>query len=102
MDIRNIADNGNVERSGKRLERASSQRTGEGPSVVRDEAKISAGSRETAAAVEGLAARARKDDPAREIKLAVAMKKLMGGEFDGPAVHGETAQRLLDSKFLTA
>ena len=102
MDIRNIGNNGNVERSGDRPKRAESQRGSDAPSIVRDEAKISAGSRETAAAVEALAERARKDGPDREIMITVAMTKLMGGDLDGPAVHAETAQRVLGAKFLTA
>lgn len=101
MDIRNIGDKVSVERSGDRSKRAETRR-GDEPSVVRDEAKISAGSRATAAAVEGLAGRAQRDDAEREAKVAAAIKKLANGELSNHAVHAETAQRVLDSKFLTA
>ena len=101
MDIRNIGGKGSVERSGDRPKRAETRRDDE-PSVVRDEAKISAGSRATAAAVEGHAERARKDDAERGTKIAAAMKKLMNGELNEHAVTAETAQRVVDSKFLTA
>jgi hypothetical protein len=101
MDIRNIGNNGNVERNGERPKRAEAKR-GELPSTMRDEAKISAGSRATAASVDGLARRARKADADREAVVAAATQKLENGELDSPAVHTATAQRLLDAKFLTA
>jgi len=101
MDIRNIGNKGNVERNGDRPVRTEARR-GEMPSTVRDEAKISAGSRATAAAVEGLAVNARKADAEREVKVAAALQKLRSGELDAPAVHKATAQRVLDTKFLTA
>lgn len=101
MDIRNIGSNGPVERSGDRLKRTESRRAGDASPVTRDEATISAGSRETAAAVQGLAERSKQDDAGREVKVAAAMKKLMNGELNERAVHAATAERLLDAKFLT-
>jgi hypothetical protein len=101
MDIRNIGNKGNVERNGERPVRTGAKR-GDAPSTVRDEAKISAGSRATAAAVDGLAGRARKVDAERDAKVAAAAKKLAAGELDAPAVHAATAQRMLDANFLTA
>ena len=101
MDIRNIANHGNVERSSDRPKRTEQKRS-DAPSVVRDEARISADSRETAAAVESLGQRARQDDGDREVKVAEAMTKLMNGELNERAVHETTARRVLDAKFLTA
>ena len=101
MDIRNIGNKGNVERKGERPVRTEARR-GELPSTVRDEARISAGSRATAAAVEGLAVHARRGDAEREVKVAAVLQKLRSGELDSPAVRAATAQRVLDAKFLTA
>lgn len=101
MDIRNIGNKGNVDRNGEHPVRTEKRR-GDAPSTMRDEAKISAGSRATAAAVKELTGSARKVDAERQAAVAAAAQKLAGGELDTPAVHAETSKRLLDAKFLTA
>jgi hypothetical protein len=102
MDIRNVTNHANVERSNDRTKRAEAQRTVIIPSVGRDEASISSAGRETAAAVEGLAERARRGDRDRDQVVARAMQKLISGELDGSDAIGATAQRLLDARFLSA
>lgn len=101
MDIRNVANQGSVERSGDRTKKSVAQRTVVIPSVARDEASISAAGRETAAAIEGLAERARHSDRDREAIVAGALQKLVRGDLDSPAVVAATAQRLLDARFLS-
>lgn len=101
MDIRNVTNQSNVERSTDR-KRSEAQRTVIIPSVARDEASISAAGRETAAAVEGLAERARRSAVDRDQVVARAMQKLISGELDGTEAIGATARRLLDAKFLSA
>jgi hypothetical protein len=101
MDIRNVANHGNVERSSDRTKK-SDARAFVIPTVVRDQASISSAGRETAAAIEGLAERARRSDGSRDALVAAATKKLAMGELDGAAVVKATAQRLLDAKFLSA
>jgi len=100
MDIRNVANHGNVERAGDRTKK-SDTRVVVIPTVARDEASISSASRATAAAIEGLAERARSGGRDRDAVVANAMKKLMSGELDGDAVYAATAHRLLDAKFLS-
>lgn len=100
MDIRNVANQGNVERAGDRTKKAGPLRTVVIPAVARDEAKISSAGRETAAAIEGLAERARRDGPERDAVVAEARRKLMSGELDAPSTTRATAQRLLDAGFV--
>ncbi len=102
MDIRNVGNNGAVERGDSRAQRPQPKRDGAAVSPVRDEAQISAGSRATADAVEGFAERARRDDADRADVVTKALQRLMNGELDGEAVHRATAARLLDAKFLSA
>lgn len=99
MDIRNIGKTDIVDRSSDRPKRADGKRDYVIPSVVRDEARISDDSRETAAAVENLSERARSADGDRAAKVAAAKQKLLAGELDTPAVHLETGKRLLAAKF---
>lgn len=100
MDIRNIGSKDSVARSGERPKRTEPMRDYVIPSVRRDEASISASSRATAAAVDGLAARAQSDDPERAAKVAAAAAKLQSGELDGAAVARATAQKLVEGGFL--
>ncbi len=99
MDISNIGKTGNVDRGGDRPKRTESKRDYVIPSVARDEARISASSREAAAAIVGLTERARQGDGDREAKVAAAKQKLLSGELDTSAAHEETAKRLLATKF---
>ena len=102
MDIRNVAKSGGVERSSDRPARGESKRDDAAPYILpRDEASISATSREKAASVDGLANRARHSGEAREAKLEAARQKLANDELDGPAVVKATAQRLLATDFLS-
>lgn len=102
MDISNIGKQGHVDRSSERPKRADGKREYVIPSVARDEAKISEQSRETAAAVEGLAERARGAGGDRAERIAAAKAKLLRGELDAPAALQGSAQRLLAAKFLDA
>jgi hypothetical protein len=100
MDIRNVSNNGNVERTGSdRGKRAEGKRTDAAPSVVRDEASISTTGRETAAAVEALAERARNSDGDRDAVVTAALRKLMNGELDDAEAVQGAARRLLDGRF---
>jgi len=101
MDIRNVANQGNVERRGDRAKKPGSLRTVVIPGPARDEASISATGRGMAAAIGNLAARARTSDDGREALVADAMRKLGRGELDGEAVVAATATRLLDAKFFS-
>jgi hypothetical protein len=100
MDIRNVANNGKVERANDRPQRAEHKRGDGSPAVARDEAAISPSGRETAAAVTGLAERARRDASDRDAVVQAAMKKLVSGELDSEGVQRETARRLLGARFL--
>ena len=99
MDIPKIGVTGNVDHGGDRPKRTESKRDYVIPSVVRDEARISSSSRETAAAIVGLTERARQGDGDRSAKVAAAREKLLAGELDTPAAQRETAQRLLATNF---
>lgn len=100
MDIRNVSNNGNVERTGSdRGKRAEGKRNDAAPSVVRDEASISTTGRETAAAVEALAERARNSDGDRDAVVTAALRKLMNGELDDAEAVQGAARRLLDGRF---
>lgn len=101
MDIRNVGSKSSVDRASDRSKRTEAKRDDAAPAVRRDEARISSTSRDTAAAVEGLAERARRDDTDREALVTAAMRKLMNGELDGAEALQGTAQRLLDGKFST-
>lgn len=98
MDIRNIGKTDNVDRAGDRPKRTESKRDYVIPSVVRDEARISDNSRETAAAVENLSERARSADGDRAAKVAAAKQKLLAGELDTPAVLLATGKRLFAAR----
>ncbi len=99
MDIRNVTTNGSVERSSDRTKKSDAQRTVVIPSVARDQANISSVGRDSAAAVEGLAERARTAG-GREAIVTEALRKLTSGELDGERTIRATAQRVLDAKFL--
>lgn len=99
MDIRNVGNNGGIERSGDRPQRTQHKRDSAGGFPVRDEAQISESSRATANAVEGYAEKARQGDGDRDEIVAAALARLKRGELDSPAAYRETARRMLDGKF---
>ena len=102
MDIRNVGNKGSVEQ-GKLAKRPEGKRAVLIPQPPRDEARISEASRETAAAVENLAERARTSGASeREQIVQAAKQKLLAGELGSDAVFASTARRLLDAKFLSA
>lgn len=100
MDIRNVANHGKVERSSDRTKK-SELPTVVIPSATRDQASISTDGRATAAAIEGLAERARSGGRDRDGVVAEALRKLTSGELDGAATTAATARRVLDAKFLS-
>lgn len=101
MDIRNVGNQGNVDRTGDRGKRPQVRREEPTLSVPRDDAHISTSGRETAAAVEGLAERARSDDGSRDAKIDAAIRRLKSGELDDPSVIAATAQRIARNAFLS-
>ncbi|MBL8728257.1 MAG: hypothetical protein JNM25_07505 [Planctomycetes bacterium] len=101
MNIHDIGKSGNVDRSGDRTTRAGVRNDVLVPFVPKDEAKISASSRQTAAAIGNLTERARQDGDDRASLVAAALERLQSGALDQDSVYGATAQKLLDAKFLS-
>jgi hypothetical protein len=106
MYIPNVGNQGPVDRSADRSADRK-QATAALPPVVipakeRDLAEISERGRETAAAVEGLAERARRVGSEREEVVAAAREKLLAGGLDDAAVLAATAERLAGSDLLSA
>ena len=101
MDIRTVGSQGSVERASDRSKKAEAQRSVLIPAATRDSAQISSASRATAAAVEGLAERARSSGGDRQEIVAAAMKKLLGGELDSPTAIESAARAMLDRGFKT-
>ena len=104
MNIPDIANQGSVDRSGDRLtDRAREKAVIISPAPARgveDRATISSSSRDTLAAVEGLAERARAHGEDRSGKVAAAAAMVESGALISDAVLQSTAERLLDSGFL--
>jgi hypothetical protein len=100
MNVRNVGSHGSVDRSGDRGSKADPSRPVVIPSVARDHASISAASRAAAAAVAGLAERARTAGGDREALVAAAQQKLAAGELDQPGTAEAAARTLLDARFL--
>lgn len=101
MDIRKIGIPGNVAHRGDSSERADRQPVIVIPAKGRDDARISVAGRETAAAIEGLAERARGDAASREQVVAAAAERLASGQLDHPDVLASTAQKLADARLLS-
>lgn len=99
MDIRTVGSQGSVERASDRSKKTEAQRDVLIPAATRDSAQISSASRASAAAVEGLAERARSAGGDRQQIVADAMKKLLGGELDSPAAIESAARAMLDRGF---
>ena len=103
MDIRNIANKGNLDRATDRPERSKTVVLHPQPPAVKggDHATISTKSRDTLAAVEGLAERARKDGGARHEIVEAARVKLENGTLGSPDANSGTARQILVSGFLS-
>jgi hypothetical protein len=100
MDIRNVGKQQNVDLSSDRAQRGERQKTVVIPTVGRDDARISTDSREAAAAVEGLAERARTGGSDRRAIVAAALEKLESGALGDPGAIAAAARALLDGNFL--
>ncbi|MCR9244281.1 MAG: hypothetical protein NXI31_04565 [bacterium] len=102
MDIRNIADKGTVDRVSDHSERQKTVVLQPQPRVARDadHATISASGRDTLAAVEGLAERARQQGSERSELVEAARQKLVDGSLGTPEAIEQTARTLLESDFL--
>lgn len=102
MDIGNVKGNGGIDRTSDRPARTEGKRAqAPMPSRQQDEAAISERARETAKSVSALAQRAQQEDPERRAVVEAARQKLQSGQLDTVAAHKETAQRLLDSDFVS-
>lgn len=101
MNIHDIGKSGNVDRTNDRTTKPGVRHDVLVPFVPKDEAKISASSRATAAAIETLSERARQGGADREAIVAAALERLRSGALDDASVYGATAQKLLDAKFVS-
>lgn len=103
MNIHDLGKSGNVDRTGDRTSKTATRHDVLVPFVPKgkDVATISASGREAAAAIESLSNRARGNDGDRDDIVAAALQRLQSGALDQPAVYGATAQKLLDSKFVS-
>lgn len=102
MDIRNVDQNGGIETGNRRAKRADAKPVLIPTPPPRDEATISPASRETAAAIENLAERARNVPSERSEIVAAAIAKLKSGALDSEASFAGTAKQMLAAKFLSA
>ncbi|MCA8975845.1 MAG: hypothetical protein KDC98_14075 [Planctomycetes bacterium] len=105
MNIHNIANQGSLDQTRDRTtERAGHEKTviipaGARDRAIQDEATISSSSRDTLAAVEGFAERARGHGEVRSDKIAAAAERLQSGELNSAAVIHETARQIVESEF---
>ena len=100
MHIRNVGNQNDVKRTDDRSKRSEEKVVLLVPQSPRDQATISDVGRETAAAVENLAERARSAGGDRGAVVAAAKAKLASGGLGSGAVLADTAQKLVDRKFL--
>lgn len=101
MDIRNIGNHGQIDRTGERGTRSEPKTVVLTPFVAKDDAQISSTARKTAAKVDQLAQTARGEAGDRDAIVEAARQKLLSGELDTPEVFAATAQRLTDNGFLS-
>ena len=101
MEIRTVGNQGSVERAGDRSQKAEAGRAVVIPAPAPDRAEISQTGKATAAAVEGLADRARRAGGDREELVAAALRRLQSGELDGPEAVGGAARAMFDGGFRT-
>lgn len=99
MDIRQITGFGGVERTPERSARTERPKAAEGQPGARpqDGATISEAGRETAAAIDALAEKARRDDPDRQTKLATLKKRLESGELATADVYRSVAKTMIEN-----
>lgn len=105
MNIPNLTNQGSV---GQTHDRAGARVRAEKAVVIpapdrghgQDRATISESGRDTFAAIEGLAERARRQGGDRGEIVAAALARLANGELSDPAVFAATAQRIADAGFL--
>lgn len=96
MDVGHIEGKGGVDRGAERAARREHSRRSDSVKGPVDSAAISESGRETAAAIDELAAKARRDEPDREARVEAAQARLEAGELDATEVLRETARRMLD------
>ena len=96
MDVGHIEGKGGVDRGAERASRREHSRRSDSVKAPVDSAAISESGRETAAAIDELAAKARRDEPDREARVEAAKARLEAGELDATEVLRETARRMLD------
>lgn len=100
MEIPYIANKGNVDRGNGRTDKSDASRVDANARAVQDHATISATGRDTLAAIEGLAERARKQGSERQDLVDAARLRLDNGELTSGDAIDRTARALLDSGFL--
>lgn len=101
MDIRNIGNQGQIDRTGERGQRSEPKTVVLTPFVAKDDAQISPTARKTAAKVDQLADAARGKDGDRDALVEAARQKLLSGELDTSQVYAATAERLAGTGFLS-
>lgn len=102
MNIRNVSNNGGVERGGDRPLRADGKRDRSAATTATgDRAAISADGREAKASFDANVEAARSAGDDRAAMVARAMEKLMSGGLDTEAAMRDTASRMLSAEFQT-
>jgi hypothetical protein len=101
MDIRNVGNQGNIDRTSDQGKRAQAKSNVLIPFVPKDDARISDTGRKAAASVDRLVDQARNEDGSRDSLVEAARQKLLSGELDSQAVFASTAQKLAGSDFLS-
>ena len=102
MDIRNVGNNGSIDRAGEQGTRAQAKSKNVlVPFVPKDDARISATGRKTADSVDRFVDQARDEEGGRDALVEAARQKLLSGELDSQAVFASTAQNLAGSGFLS-
>lgn len=101
MDIPNIGNHGQVDRTGERGQRSEPKTVVLTPFVAKDDAQISSAGRATAAKVDQLAKNARGQVGDRDGLVEAARQKLLSGELDTNEVYEATANNLASRGFLS-
>ena len=102
MNIRNVSNNGGVERGGDRPLRADGKRDRSATSATSgDSAAISSGGREAKASFDANVEAARGAGDDRATAVARAMEKLISGGLDSEVALRDAASRMLAADFQT-